>query len=106
MRLTGGTLVFTAFPDDETYRALAGLIVKAALSLRWIKSKEPTGENEKYTFRVWLNTLGMKGTAYANARAELLKNLSGDTAYRTEEQKAAFYASRRRKPAEPEFIVL
>ena len=106
LRLTGGKLVFTGFPDDDACRALAEHIVNAALSHRWIKAKETTGENEKYTFRVWLNALGMKGAQYATARAELLRNLSGDTAYRTEEQKAAFYASRRRKPAEPEFIVL
>lgn len=106
LKLTGGKLIFTGFPDDDTFRALAEHIVNAALSLRWIKAKEPTGDNEKYTFRVWLNALGMKGAEYANARAELLKNLSGDSAYRTEEQKLAFYASRRRKPTEPEFIVL
>lgn len=106
LKLTGEKLVFTGFPDDDTFRALAKHIVKAALSLRWIKAKEPTGENEKYIFRVWLNALGMKGPEYADARARLLRNLTGDTAYRTEEQKAAFYASRRRKPAEPDFIVL
>jgi len=106
LRLSSGKILFTGFPDDDTYRALAEHIVNAALSHRWIKAKEPTGENEKYTFRVWLNALGMKGAQYTDARAELLKNLSGDTAYRTEEQKAAFYASRRRKPVEPEFIVL
>ena len=106
LRLSSGKILFTGFPDDDTYRAFAEHIVNAALSHRWIKAKEPTGENEKYTFRVWLNALGMKGAQYTDARAELLKNLSGDTAYRTEEQKAAFYASRRRKPVEPEFIVL
>lgn len=106
LRLTGGKLVFTGFPDDDTFHALAEHIVNAALSLRWIKAKEPTGENEKYTFRVWLNALGLKGTEYANARAQLLRNLSGDTAYRTEAQRAAFNASRRRRRIEPEFIVL
>lgn len=106
LRLIGGKLVFSGFPDDDACRALAEHIIKAALSLRWIKAKEPPSENEKYTFRVWLNALGMKGEQYASARAQLLRNLSGDTAYRTEEQRAAFNASRRRKPVEPDFIVL
>ena len=72
-----------------------------------IKAKEPKTENEKYSFRVWLNALGMKGQEYASARAKLLKNLSGDSAFRTEEQRTAFYARRKRQTAaEPEFILL
>ena len=106
LRLVGGKLIFTGFPNDDTYRALAEHIVSAALSHRWIKAKEPMGENEKYTFRVWLNALGMKGTEYADARAALLKNLDGNSTFRTEEQRAAFYAGRKRKAPEPEFILL
>lgn len=70
--------------------------------------KETGGGNEKYTFRVWLNALGMKGAGYAAARAELLKNLPGNSTFRTEEQRAAYYAERSRRTAaqEPEFILL
>ena len=106
LRLTGGEIIFTGFPDNDTYRVLAEHMVNTAQSHRWIKAEEPPSENEKYTFRVWLNTLGMKGPEYAAERAELLKNLTGDSAFRTEEQRAAFCASRRKGPVEPEFIVL
>ncbi|MBQ4434686.1 MAG: hypothetical protein II879_01220 [Clostridia bacterium] len=108
LRLAGGRIAFTGFPDTDTYRALAGRIINAAVTRQWIKAKETGGGNDRYTFRVWLNALGMKGTDYAPARAELLKNLPGDSAFRTEEQRAAFYAARSRRAAtpEPEFILL
>ena len=58
----------------------------------------------KFWRRRWKET----GPEYADARAELLKNLSGDSCFRTPEQRAAFEANRRVKaPApEPEFILL
>lgn len=108
LRIVEERLVFTGLPDTPACHALAERIVQAAATRGWIKAREPETENEKYSFRVWLNALGMKGQEYAAARAELLKNLSGDSAFRTEEQRAAFYATRRQgKPAvDPEFILL
>lgn len=108
LRIAEERLVFTGLPDTPACHALAERIVQAAATRGWIKAREPETENEKYSFRVWLNALGMKGQEYAAARAELLKNLSGDSAFRTEEQRAAFYATRRQgKPAvDPEFILL
>ena len=107
LRFSDGQLAFIGFPDTPTCHALAEHIVHAATTRGWIKAKEPKTENEKYSFRVWLNALGMKGQEYASARAELLKNLSGDSAFRTEEQRTAFYAKRKRQTAsEPEFILL
>ena len=108
LRIVEERLVFTGLPDTPACHALAERIVQAAATRGWIKAREPETENEKYSFRVWLNALGMKGREYAAARAELLKNLSGDSAFRTEEQRAAFYATRRqgRPVAEPEFILL
>lgn len=108
LRIAEERLVFTGLPDTPACHALAERIVQAAATRGWIKAREPETENEKYSFRVWLNALGMKGQEYAAARAELLKNLSGDSAFRTEEQRAAFYATRRQgRPAvDPEFILL
>jgi len=108
LRIAEERLVFTGLPDTPACHALAERIVQAAAARGWIKAREPETENEKYSFRVWLNALGMKGQEYAAARAELLKNLSGDSAFRTEEQRAAFYATRRQgRPAvDPEFILL
>ena len=108
LRIADGHLVFTGLPNTSACHALAERIVQAAATRGWIKAREPETGNEKYSFRVWLNALGMKGQEYAPARAELLKNLPGDSAFRTEEQRAAFYATRRqgRPAAEPEFILL
>lgn len=106
--LSADQLVFTGFPDTPACRTLAGRIIHSAVTNRWIKSRSPKVTNDKYSFRVWLNSLGMTGPDYADTRAELLKNLSGDSCFRTPEQRAAFEANRRIKaPApEPDFILL
>lgn len=104
--LSGGQVAFTGFPETSACKQLAERIIHFAVSSRWAKSKAPNVTNEKYSFRVWLNSLGMTGDAYSAARAELLKNFTGDAAFRTPEQRAAFYAGRKRKAAETEFILL
>lgn len=106
--LSADQLVFTGFPETQACRMLAERIVHSAVTNRWIKAKAPKVTNDKYSFRVWLNSLGMTGPDYADTRAELLKNLSGDSCFRTPEQRAAFEANRRIKaPApEPDFILL
>lgn len=106
--LSADQLVFTGFPETQACRTLAERIIHSAVSNRWIKARAPKVTNDKYSFRVWLNSLGMTGPDYADTRAELLKNLSGDSCFRTPEQRAAFEANRRIKaPApEPDFILL
>lgn len=105
--LSGEQLIFTGFPETEACRILAEHIVMTATKSRWIKSSAVESVSEKYSFRVWLNSLGMKGPQYAQARAELLKNLKGDSSFRTQEQRDAFEAKRRSVAAsEPEFILL
>ena len=114
LRITPDQLTFTGFhsdgPEAEVYAVLAERIVATAQSRRWIKPTAVKGENEKYSFRVWLNAIGMQGQDYAEARAFLLKDLTGDGSFRTKEQQDAFYKSRRRnlaeKAIEPDFIVL
>lgn len=46
-------------------------------------------DNEKYSFRNWLVTIGMSGDEYKAARAVLLRNLSGHIAFRTKKQAEA-----------------
>lgn len=108
IRLSGDQLFFTGIPETPAGKALAERIVNAAITQRWSKAKVVATGNEKYSFRVWLNALGMVGPEYSEARAALLKNFTGDAAFRTEEQRQAFYENRRRKPVrqEPEFILL
>ncbi len=104
--LSKDQLVFTGFPDTNGCRALAGLIVHTAITSRWVKAKAQKSINDKYSFRVWLNSIGMKGPEYSAARSELLKNLSGDPSFRTPEQKTAFEERRRNSKQEPEFVLL
>lgn len=108
IQLSSDYILFTSFPENKTGRILAERIVNTAITQRWSKAKAVTTENEKYSFRVWLNALGMIGPEYAEARSELLRNFTGDAAFRTEEQRRAFYETRRRNPSiqEPEFILL
>lgn len=108
IKLSDGHLFFTGFPETDASMKLADRIVNAAATQRWSKAKTHSSENEKYSFRVWLNALGMIGPEYSDARTELLRNFTGDAAFRTEEQRQAFYKSRCRKPSrqEPEFILL
>ena len=98
-------LFFTGFPDNEACRALAELIAHTAINSQWIKAKAPSVTNEKYSFRVWLTSIGMNGKQYGAARAELLKNFTGDGAFRTPDQRAAFFERRKRRE-EPEFVLL
>lgn len=105
--LSGEQLIFTGFPETEACRNLAEHIVATAVRSRWIKSGAAECISEKYSFRVWLNSLGMKGSEYKQVRAKLLKNLAGDSSFRTREQRDAFEKKRRNAVApEPEFILL
>lgn len=106
VRVTRSAVSFPGFPDTPTCRTLASLMVKAATTQGWIKSKAKPTQNEKYSFRVWLMALGMKGPEYKGARAELLSHFEGDGAFRTEEQRSAFYAKRKKKEVEPDFVLL
>lgn len=97
---------FPGFPDTPTNRLLTELMVKAALKQGWIKPEAKPTKNEKYSFRVWLMAIGMKGPEYKQARSELLSHFDGDPSFRTEEQRAAFYASRKKKEVMPDFVLL
>ena len=103
--ISANELFFTGFPDNEASRVLAELMTHTAINSQWIKAKEPTVTNEKYSFRVWLTSIGMNGKEYGAARAELLKNFTGDGAFRTPDQRTAFYERRKKRP-EPEFVLL
>ena len=56
--------------------------------------------NEKYTFRVWLMRLGMKGEEYKTARKLLLGNLKGHAAFRTKDQAEAAREKLKKQRAE------
>lgn len=48
-----------------------------------------THNNDKYTLRVFMNHLGLKGDEFKTCRFHLLKNLEGSASYRTREQQDA-----------------
>lgn len=107
IRIGRESISFPGFPDTETFQALARLMVETAKEAVWIKPKAKETENEKYSFRVWLVAIGMKGPEYKAARKELIARFEGDTAFRTQEQRLA-WEQKKKKPVktEPDFIIL
>lgn len=82
-------ITFTGFPNDDatqSYTQLADLMNRASKTQKRVSAKANQTENDKYSFRVWLMSIGMKGDEYKEARKVLLSKLDGNTAFRTEEQ--------------------
>ena len=79
--------------DPDKVKAATQLLGLANLSARRLKrnaaAKVTPTDNEKYTFRTWLVRLGMIGDEYKTARNVLLKNLSGNSAFRTQAKEGA-----------------
>jgi hypothetical protein len=90
------TITFKLGPngdDPDKVKAATQLFGLANLSARRLKRNvevkvKPT-DNEKYTFRTWLVRLGMIGDEYKTARNVLLKNLSGNSAFKTQAKEEA-----------------
>lgn len=88
IKLTDETIRFPWFrrqPDTDTVRAFAtltGCLAAQATALRRVNVTSKATENEKYAFRVFLLRLGMIGDDYKAVRKTLLKNLSGNSAFR------------------------
>lgn len=55
---------------------------RLALESKRSSSKVTVTDNEKYTFRVFLIRLGLKGNKYKKTRKILLENLEGNSAFR------------------------
>lgn len=76
---------FVLSNDYEVLQAyqqlLIALINKAKIAKR-ISPIEKETDNEKFTFRIFLISLGMSGEEFKKARKILLKNLSGNSAYK------------------------
>ena len=70
---------------EAATRLLALVNLNARRSKQNISAKVKATDNEKYTFRTWLLRLGMIGDDYRLARKVLLKNLSGNSAFRRTE---------------------
>lgn len=83
-------ITFAGFPltDDpkrtKAFMQLTSLMNRMALGQKHTLARPVTAENEKYSFRIWLITLGMKGDEYAQTRKILLAPLSGNAAFKDE----------------------
>jgi len=73
--------------DDQAeiaaYYQLARGLCELARAQKRVSATEQEVENEKYAFRCFLLRLGFIGAEYKEARKVLLKNLSGNAAFRT-----------------------
>ncbi len=83
IKIENENIIFTI--DTDLVRAAAlffGLLNEKSKELKYASRKPVDTDNEKYTFRTWLMRLGMIGDEYKETRKELLKNLSGNSAFR------------------------
>jgi len=75
---------FTAGDADSTkaYMVLVSKLCEFAKKAKRVQAKSKEIENEKYEFRCFLLRLGMIGDEYKTSRKILLKNLSGNAAWK------------------------
>ena len=76
---------FAEVPDADhaqTFQHLAVAMNEMALTQKRVQAREESSENEKYVVRIGLIRLGMNGDEYKTDRKILLKNLSGNAAFR------------------------
>ena len=107
IRISGDELIFTGFPTAPAYQMLADCMVQKASRIHYAKAKSTLVVNEKYTFRVWLNSLGMIGDEYKDSRRVLLRNFQGNGSFRTKEQyKSHREKLKKRAAVEPDFVLL
>lgn len=98
-----GKVSFTGFPltDDPArntaFQQIACLINKHALEQKRIQAKVVNDDNEKYAFRIWLLRIGMNGDEYKASRKILMENLSGHTAFRTQDEENRWKARQKEK---------
>lgn len=84
------TIEFRIFPSTfhsgevKSYIQFCLLVVMQALTAKKASAKisVPVTGNSRYSFRVWLLKLGFIGDEFKTARIHLLKNLTGNTAWR------------------------
>jgi hypothetical protein len=68
--------------EADAYSRLVSALYAAAKEQKRVTAKDKDVENEKFAFRVFLIRLGFVGDEYKNARKVLLKNLSGNSAFK------------------------
>ena len=69
--------------EADAYNRLVIAICKMAKEQKRVIAKECTTDNEKFTMRLFLIRLGFIGNEYKTARRILLKNLTGNSSWRS-----------------------
>ena len=93
VRQDGDKVVFPWFkemPDADMAKATAALIAalcRMSVERKRITCTEKEVDNEKYAFRCFLLRLGFIGDGYKAERKTLLKNLAGNSAFKSGERK-------------------
>ncbi|MDD3141227.1 MAG: hypothetical protein PHX08_19970 [Lachnospiraceae bacterium] len=84
-KVTFAWFALTTEPDEvAAYTEFISKLCNLAQTVKRVQGKEKESDNEKYTFRCFLLRLGFIGDEYKNARKILLKNLTGNSAFRFE----------------------
>ena len=68
--------------DLEIYTPFIKALYKMAENAVRVTAKEKPVENEKFAMRTFLNRIGLSGKEYKPLRKALIKNLSGNSAFR------------------------
>ena len=75
--------------EKQNATAFISAMIDKAGKQKYVSAKPVATDNPKYNFRVFLNALGFVGTEHKELRKELLKRLSGSSAFRHPVQKGA-----------------
>lgn len=68
--------------EVKAYASLVSALCAKAKEQKRVIAKEKSVDNEKFAFRVFLLRLGFIGDEYKSARKILLRNLSGNSAFK------------------------
>ena len=95
-----GKITFTLPTADDpdmikAFTHLTAEMVRQAKEQKRISPKETIEENEKYYMRIWLLRLGFGGRDGKEVRDILMKNLKGNSAFRTDENRQRWQEARR-----------
>lgn len=83
---------FSEMPDAEAmaaYTHFISALCEMSVNQKRVTAKEKAVDNEKYAFRCFLLRLGFIGGEYKTERKILLQNLSGSSAFKSNEKKEA-----------------
>lgn len=89
-----GSVEFTCFrkarPEEAAiHRQMADLIMNDAETKKWVKPFTRRAANKRDAYRTWINSIGMIGTEYEEARRVMLARLPGEASDRGTENNSA-----------------